>query len=107
MTLHLAIRGIQEKVSILLAAESHQSGVFVAIRDLLPVVRLGWRTLVETPIVNVLAVLSIGIAIVGNTAFFSMVNAVFRDADRASPRHLIAKMTRSPAKCPIHRQSDI
>ncbi len=57
-------------------------------RDLLQDVRLGLRTLSKTPIVSVLAVLSIGIAIAGNTTVFSMVDAIllrplpFRDPDR-------------------------
>jgi putative ABC transport system permease protein len=57
-------------------------------RDLLQDVRLGLRTLAKTPIVSVLAVLSIGIAIAGNTTVFSMVDAIllrplpFRDPDR-------------------------
>jgi putative ABC transport system permease protein len=56
--------------------------------DLLQDVRLGLRTLSKTPIVSVLAVLSIGIAIAGNTTVFSMVDAIllrplpFRDPDR-------------------------
>ncbi len=57
-------------------------------RDLLQDVRLGLRTLSKTPIVSVLAVLSIGIAIAGNTTVFSMVDAIllrplpFKDPDR-------------------------
>ncbi len=57
-------------------------------RDLFQDVRLGLRTLSKTPIVSVLAVLSIGIAIAGNTTVFSMVDAIllrplpFRDPDR-------------------------
>ena len=57
-------------------------------RDLFQDVRLGLRTLSKTPIVSVLAVLSIGIAVAGNTAVFSMVDAIllrplpFRDPDR-------------------------
>ena len=44
--------------------------------DLLQDVRLGLRTLSKTPIVSVLAILSIGIAIAGNTTVFSMVDAL-------------------------------
>jgi putative ABC transport system permease protein len=57
-------------------------------RDLLQDVRLGLRTLSRTPIVSVLAILSIGIAIAGNTTVFSMVDALllrplpFKDPDR-------------------------
>ncbi|MGH9389410.1 MAG: ABC transporter permease, partial [Vicinamibacteria bacterium] len=57
-------------------------------RDLFQDVRLGLRTLSKTPIVSVLAVLSIGIAIAGNTTVFSLVDALllrplpFRDPDR-------------------------
>jgi putative ABC transport system permease protein len=57
-------------------------------RDFLQDVRLGLRTLSKTPIVSVLAVLSIGIAIAGNTTVFSLVDAIllrplpFRDPDR-------------------------
>jgi putative ABC transport system permease protein len=56
--------------------------------DLIQDVRLGLRTLSKTPIVSVLAVLSIGIAIAGNTTVFSMVDAFllrplpFNDPDR-------------------------
>jgi putative ABC transport system permease protein len=58
------------------------------LRDLLQDLRLGLRTLAKTPIVSVLAVLSLGIAIAGNTTVFSMVDAIllrplpFRDPDR-------------------------
>ncbi|HLE68197.1 MAG TPA: ABC transporter permease [Vicinamibacteria bacterium] len=57
-------------------------------RDIFQDARLGLRTLSKTPIVSVLAVLSIGIAIAGNTTVFSMVDAIllrplpFRDPDR-------------------------
>jgi putative ABC transport system permease protein len=57
-------------------------------RDLIQDIRLGLRTLGKTPIVSVLAVLSIGLAIAGNTTVFSMVDAIllrplpFRDPDR-------------------------
>jgi len=57
-------------------------------RDVFQDLRLGLRTLSKTPIVSVLAVLSIGIAIAGNTTVFSMVDAIllrplpFRDPDR-------------------------
>ncbi len=57
-------------------------------RDLFQDVRLGLRTLSKTPIVSVLAVLSIGIAIAGNTTVISIVDAIllrplpFRDPDR-------------------------
>jgi len=56
--------------------------------DLFQDLRLGLRTLSKTPIVSILAVLSIGIAIAGNTTVFSMVDAIllrplpFRDPDR-------------------------
>jgi putative ABC transport system permease protein len=45
-------------------------------RDLIQDVRLGLRTLSKTPIVSVLAGLSIGIAIAGNTTVFSLVDAL-------------------------------
>jgi len=57
-------------------------------RDLIQDVRLGLRTLSKTPIVSVLAVVSIGLAIAGNTTVFSMVDALllrplpFKDPDR-------------------------
>ncbi|MGH9321933.1 MAG: ABC transporter permease, partial [Vicinamibacteria bacterium] len=57
-------------------------------RELFRDLRLGLRTLFKTPIVSALAVLSIGIAIAGNTTVFSMVDAFllrplpFRDPDR-------------------------
>src|SRR3990172_4147188 len=57
-------------------------------RDVFQDLRLGLRTLWKTPIVSVLAALSIGIAIAGNTTVFSMVDAIllrplpFRDPDR-------------------------
>ena len=57
-------------------------------RDIVQAARLGLRALVKTPIVSVLAVLSIGIAIAGNTTVFSMVDAIllrplpFHDPDR-------------------------
>ena len=57
-------------------------------RDLVQDLRLGFRTLSKAPIVSLLAVLSLGIAIAGNTAVFSMVDAIllrplpFRDPDR-------------------------
>jgi putative ABC transport system permease protein len=57
-------------------------------RDLAQDVRLGFRTLVKSPFVSALAVLSIGIAIAGNTTVFSMVDAIllrplpFPDPDR-------------------------
>jgi hypothetical protein len=50
--------------------------------------RLGLRTLAKTPIVSVLAVLSLSVAIAGNTTVFSMVDAIllrplpFPDPDR-------------------------
>lgn len=56
--------------------------------DFIQDLRLGLRTLSKTPIVSVLAVLSLGIAIAGNTTVFSMVDAIllrplpFRDPDR-------------------------
>jgi putative ABC transport system permease protein len=57
-------------------------------RDGFQDLRLGLRTLSKTPIVSVLAVLSLGIAIAGNTTVFSMVDAIllrplpYRDPDR-------------------------
>jgi putative ABC transport system permease protein len=57
-------------------------------RDLFQEVRIGLRTLSTTPVVSILAVLSIGIAIAGNTTVFSMVDALllrplpYREPDR-------------------------
>ena len=57
-------------------------------RDLAQDLRLGGRTLLKSPFVSALAVLSIGIAIGGNTTVFSMVDAIllrplpFPDPDR-------------------------
>jgi putative ABC transport system permease protein len=57
-------------------------------RDLIQDFRLGLRTLRKAPIISVLAVLSLGIAIAGNTTVFSMVDAIllrplpFPDPDR-------------------------
>ncbi len=54
---------------------------------LLQDVRLGLRTLAKTPIVSVLAILSLGLAIAGNTTVFSIVDALllrplpFREPD--------------------------
>jgi putative ABC transport system permease protein len=57
-------------------------------RDLAQDLRLGFRTLLKSPFVSAFAVLSIGIAIAGNTTVFSMVDAIllrplpFPDPDR-------------------------
>src|SRR3990172_8142727 len=78
-------------------------------RDIFQDVRLGLRTLSKTPIVSVLAVLSVGIAIAGNTTVFSMVDAIllrplpFRDPDRlvmlweANPSNPIIGFNRNSA----------
>ncbi|HSF14279.1 MAG TPA: ABC transporter permease [Vicinamibacteria bacterium] len=57
-------------------------------RDFFQDVRLGFRTLSKAPIVSLLAVLSLGVAIAGNSTVFSMVDAIllrplpYHDPDR-------------------------
>jgi putative ABC transport system permease protein len=73
-------------------------------------VRLGLRTLAKAPIVSGLAVLSLAIAIAGNTTVFSMVDAIllrplpFRDPDtlvmlwEANPTNPLIDFTRTSAE---------
>ncbi len=67
-------------------------------RDLFQDVRLGLRTLSKTPIVSVLAVLSIGIAIAGNTTVFSMVDAILlRPLPYPDPDRLVMLWEANPS----------
>jgi putative ABC transport system permease protein len=79
-------------------------------RDLFQDLRLGLRTLGKTPVVSVLAVLSLGLAIGGNTTVFSMVDAIllrplpFRDPDtlvmlwEANPANPLLDINRTSAE---------
>jgi predicted permease len=79
-------------------------------RDLLQDVRLGLRTLAKAPIVSVLAVISLGLAIAGNTTVFSLVDAIllrplpFRDPDtlvmlwEANPSNPLIDFNRTSAE---------